>query len=69
MVEGKKDAFTYKILKIIRNKNNCIIIRIQDFGQGGTRILGTKILSKFRNKKIENRYNICGRIGQTPYKE
>ena len=56
MVEGKRDAFTYKILKIIRNKNNCIIIRIQDFGQGGTRILGTKILSKLKRneKKVQD---------------
>ena len=41
-----------------------IQVRIQEFGQGGwrwTRILGTKILSKFRNKKFENRYKIWAR--------
>ena len=33
---------------------------------GGARILGTKILSKFFNKKIENRYTICARRDKTP---
>ena len=43
--------------------------RIQDFGQGGggSKILGTKILSKFRNKKFEKRYKIGARRDKTTY--
>ena len=42
-----------------KQRGSCPQGRIQDFGQGGTRILGTKILSKFKNKKFEIRDKIC----------
>ena len=40
--------------------------RIQDFGQGETIILGTTMLLKFRNKKLQNSYKIFARWDKPP---
>ena len=44
-----------------------------EFSQNSTRIVGTKILSKCRNRKFENMYKICARgdkrLGTKPLQE